>query len=55
MAECKHEFIGKADGVHCKKCGIILSALEYARYMNPEIQEKPKPKWNGGKKVKNNE
>lgn len=55
MTECKHEFIGKADGVHCKKCGIILSALEYARYMNPEIQEKPKPKRNGGKKVKNNE
>lgn len=55
MTECKHEFIGKADGVHCKKCGIILSALEYARYMNPEIQEKPKPKRNGGKRVKNNE
>ncbi len=55
MAECKHEFVGKADGVHCKKCALVLSPIEYARYMNPEAQEKPKPKRNEGRRVRNNE
>lgn len=53
MAECKHEFVGKADGVHCKKCALVLSPIEYARYMNPEAQEKPKR--NEGRRVRNNE
>lgn len=30
MAECKHIFIGMADGVHCTRCGLKLSPAEYA-------------------------
>lgn len=30
MAECRHVFIGKADGVHCTRCGRKLTPAEYA-------------------------
>ncbi len=51
MAECNHVFIGKVDGVHCTKCGLHMSALEYARYLTPE----EKPKRQTKKKEKANE
>ena len=55
MAECKHEFIGRTDGIHCVKCGSHMSASEYVKYLHPEIQKNPKTKRNGGKRVRNNE
>ena len=35
MADCKHVFIGRTDGVHCTRCGLKLSPAEYAALMNP--------------------
>lgn len=35
MADCKHVFIGMADGVHCTRCGLKLSPAEYADLVNP--------------------
>lgn len=29
MANCNHEFIGREDGVYCKKCGIHMTVKEY--------------------------
>lgn len=29
MAECKHEFVGKKDGIYCKKCDLHMTAKEY--------------------------
>ncbi len=36
MSNCKHVFVGKADGVHCAKCGLHMSAAEYVRFLHPE-------------------
>lgn len=32
MSDCPHIFIGKADGVHCTRCGLHMSAREYGEY-----------------------
>lgn len=42
MAKCKHEFIGDSEGVHCIKCGLKLTAEEYAEYCKPKKAEKEK-------------
>lgn len=39
MTNCKHSFIGKADGVHCAKCGLKLTAQEYAAMAQPAAAE----------------
>ena len=44
MAECKHEFTGKSDGVSCMKCGITMTAEEYAEYVNKKNQPKRQPR-----------
>ena len=45
MPECKHEFIGSADGVTCKKCGLHLSPDEYRKSLKPKPEPSvPKPK-----------
>lgn len=31
--DCKHVFVGKADGVHCKKCGLHMTPKEYRDYV----------------------
>lgn len=49
--ECKHEFIGTALGVHCKRCGLQMTAEEYRKHINT----KPKPKRAPRKKVKTDE
>ena len=55
MADCKHVFIGRADGVHCTRCGLKLSPAEYANLVNPvETLPETKPK-RGRKKVSENE
>lgn len=38
---CPHVFIGKADGVHCTRCGLHLTATQYHELLHP-----PKPKEN---------
>lgn len=44
MTECKHYFIGTAEGVHCGKCGLKLTAEEYARLMAKPDERKPEKK-----------
>lgn len=51
---CLHVFVGRADGVHCKKCGLHLTAegykelTEYKPVAASETAEPPKKK--GGRK-----
>ena len=54
MADCKHVFIGRADGVHCTRCGLKLSPAEYAAGLNPPKLEAKKPV-RAGKRVMTNE
>ena len=39
---CKHDFIGKADGVHCTKCGVSMTTEAYRAYLAP--QQAPREK-----------
>lgn len=39
---CKHEFIGTPDGIKCLKCGLTMTAQEYA-----EMKNKPPKKTAG--------
>lgn len=57
MAECNHVFIGRADGVHCNKCGLHMSITEYSDYMGSKTtgENKAKPKRQTRKKVKTDE
>lgn len=52
--ECEHVFVGRADGVHCKKCGLHLTAAGYKDLTeyNPVVASKTAepPKKKGGKK-----
>lgn len=54
MAECKHVFTGRFDGVHCEKCGLHMNVSEYFKYLHPEKPEE-KPKHQTRKKVKTDE
>ena len=38
--ECKHIFEGRADGVHCKLCGLHIIPEAYAAYLS-EPQQAP--------------
>lgn len=29
MAECNHDFIGTAQHIKCRRCGLVLSAEQY--------------------------
>lgn len=44
MTECNHVFIGRADGVHCQKCGMHMSTEEYAKYLAPIEKAKRQPR-----------
>ena len=35
MADCKHIFVGRADGVHCTRCGLHLTAQQYRELLHP--------------------
>lgn len=37
--DCKHIFEGRADGVHCTRCGLHLSTEQYAAYLHPPNRE----------------
>lgn len=58
MSECKHDFIGSAEAVRCRICGLTLSAAEYIRYLHPEVPTehvKPPTKRRTRKKVNTDE
>ena len=41
---CKHVFVGRKDGVHCKLCGAHMTADEYRNFLNPPaLPEAKKP------------
>lgn len=35
MADCNHVFVGRADGVHCTRCGLCLTARQYHELLHP--------------------
>lgn len=35
MSDCHHVFIGRADGVHCTRCGLHLTAQQYHELLHP--------------------
>ena len=39
MSDCHHVFIGKADGVHCTRCGLHLTAQQYHELLHPPENE----------------
>ena len=54
MEKCDHVFVGNREGVRCEKCGLQMTATEYATYLQPESKEE-KPKRQTKKKEKTNE
>lgn len=40
MTDCHHIFIGRADGVHCTRCGLHLTAQQYHELLHPPEDEK---------------
>lgn len=44
--KCDHVFMGHADGVTCKRCGLRMTTDEYMAYLGtpeePEAPKKPK-------------
>ena len=43
MENCNHVFIGHAEGVTCKHCGLRMTTDEYMAYLGtPEEPEAPK-------------
>lgn len=36
---CHHVFIGRADGVHCTRCGLHLTAQQYHELLHPPEDE----------------
>ena len=54
--ECSHVFIGTADGITCKICGLHMTVEEYREYLQPSGKTKnpAKPK-QARKKAKTNE
>lgn len=55
MPECKHEFIGTTNGVHCIHCGAQFSPLEYAALTNRPRETEPKKPRRSGKRVTTHE
>lgn len=52
MENCKHMFVGTADGIHCTRCGLKLSPAEYAAMQNVPKPETKKPARNRKKVTK---
>lgn len=43
--DCKHEFIGHAEGVTCSLCGLKMTQEEFRKYLKGEkVQEEVAPK-----------
>lgn len=43
MENCNHVFEGRSDGVHCKLCGLHMTAKEYLEFLNPDKAGKEAP------------
>lgn len=41
---CKHDFIGTAHGVQCKKCGLFMTVKEYGEYVTPPSKKTARAK-----------
>ena len=39
--ECEHVFMGHAEGVTCKRCGLRMTTDEYVAYLATPQQEEP--------------
>lgn len=37
---CPHVFVGRADGVHCTRCGLHLTAQQYHELLHPPEDER---------------
>lgn len=53
--DCKHIFEGRADGVHCKLCGLHMTPDEYSTYLRgpeqpPEERKLKTPQSKRGRK-----
>ena len=42
MENCNHVFIGRAEGVTCKRCGLRMTTDEYMAYLGTPSPKKPK-------------
>lgn len=49
MMECKHIFEGRADGVHCTRCGLHLTAQQYHELLHPPEAPQDAPSDTGDK------
>lgn len=46
---CPHVFIGRADGVHCTRCGLHLTAQQYHELLHPPETPQDAPSDEGDK------
>lgn len=46
---CPHVFIGRADGVHCTRCGLHLTAQRYHELLHPPESPQDAPSDAGDK------
>lgn len=46
---CPHVFIGRADGVHCTRCGLHLTAQQYHELLHPPESPQDAPSDAGDK------
>ena len=44
MENCNHVFIGHAEGVTCKRCGLRMTTDEYMAYLGTPEEPKEEPK-----------
>ena len=42
MENCNHVFMGHAEGVTCKRCGLRMTTDEYMAYLATPSAKKPK-------------
>lgn len=49
MSDCHHVFIGRADGVHCTRCGLHLTAKQYHELLHPPESPQDAPSDAGDK------
>ena len=44
MENCNHVFMGHAEGVTCKRCGLRMTTDEYMAYLGTPEEPKEEPK-----------
>lgn len=44
MAECNHDFIGTAQHIKCRRCGLVLNAEQYKEYKTQIKKTAGKPR-----------